>query len=172
MLAYIGLGSNLKDPKAQIKRALESLNKNNETELINASSFYESKPLLDIPGPNYINAVCKIETKLSAINLLNLCQEIEDNQQRVREVKWGSRTIDLDILLYGEQVISNKRLTIPHPEAINRAFVLVPLFEIEPTVRIPLLGSIRILLDKINKLNLIIIIQRIKGSFYLNFWIL
>ncbi|MDC1536554.1 2-amino-4-hydroxy-6-hydroxymethyldihydropteridine diphosphokinase [Candidatus Thioglobus sp.] len=109
MLAYIGLGSNLKDPKIQIKRALDSLNDNNKTELINASSFYESKPLLDIPGPNYINAVCKIETKLSAINLLNLCQEIEDNQQRVRELKWGSRTIDLDILLYGEQVISNKR---------------------------------------------------------------
>ena len=99
MLAYIGLGSNLKDPKVQIKRALDSLNDNNKTELINASSFYESKPLLDIPGPNYINAVCKIETKLSAINLLNLCQEIEDNQQRVRELKWGSRTIDVDILL-------------------------------------------------------------------------
>ena len=153
MLAYIGLGSNLKDPKVQIKRALDSLNDNNEIELINASSFYESKPLLDIPGPNYINAVCKIETKLSAINLLNLCQEIEDNQQRVRELKWGSRTIDLDILLYGEQVISNKRLSIPHPEVIHRAFVLVPLFEIEPKIKVPLLGPIISLLDRINKLD-------------------
>ena len=151
MLAYIGLGSNLKGPKAQIKRALAALNDNNGTELMTASSLYESKPLLDIPGPNYINVVCKIETKLSAINLLNLCQEIEDNQQRVRELKWGSRTIDLDILLYGEQVISNKRLTIPHPEAINRAFVLVPLFEIDPTVKIPLLGPIKTLLNRINK---------------------
>jgi 2-amino-4-hydroxy-6-hydroxymethyldihydropteridine diphosphokinase len=151
LLAYIGLGSNLKDPKAQIKRALDSLNDNNETELIFSSSFYESKPLLDIPGPNYINAVCKIETKLSAIDLLDLCQEIEESQQRLREVKWGSRTIDLDILLYGEQVISNKRLTIPHPEAINRAFVLVPLFEIDPTVKIPLLGPIKTLLNRINK---------------------
>lgn len=77
MLAYIGLGSNLKDPKAQIKRALGSLNENNETELINASSYYESKPLLDIPGPNYINAVCKIETKLSAINLLNFAKKLK-----------------------------------------------------------------------------------------------
>ena len=153
MLAYIGLGSNLKDPKAQIKRALASLSNNDGAKLINVSSFYESKPLLEIPGPNYLNAVCKIETKLSAIDLLNLCQEIEESQQRVREVKWGSRTIDLDILLYGEQVISNKRLSIPHPEAIHRAFVLVPLFEIEPTIKIPLLGPIISLLDRINKLD-------------------
>ena len=153
MLAYIGLGSNLKDPKAQIKRALASLSNNDGAELINVSSFYESKPLLEIPGPNYLNAVCKIETKLSAIDLLDLCQEIEESQQRVREVKWGSRTIDLDILLYGEQVISNKRLSIPHPEAINRAFVLVPLFEIEPYIKFPLLGPIKDLLDRINKLD-------------------
>ena len=153
MLAYIGLGSNLKDPKAQIKRALASLSGNNGAELINVSSFYESKPLLEIPGPSYLNVVCKIETKLSAIDLLDLCQEIEDSQQRVREVKWGSRTIDLDILLYGEQVISNKRLSIPHPEAIHRAFVLVPLFEIEPKIKIPLLGPIISLLDRINKLD-------------------
>ncbi len=149
MLAYIGLGSNLKDPKEQIKRALSALNDNNEIELMTSSSLYESKPLLDIPGPNYINAVCKIETKLSALDLLDLCQEIEESQQRVREVKWGSRTIDLDILLYGEQVISHKRLTIPHPEAINRAFVLVPLFEIDPTVKLPLLGSIKTLFTSI-----------------------
>ena len=153
MLAYIGLGSNLKDPKAQIKRALASLSNNDGAELINVSSFYESKPLIEIPGPNYLNAVCKIETKLSAIDLLDLCQEIEESQQRVREVKWGSRTIDLDILLYGEQVISNKRLSIPHPEAINRAFVLVPLFEIEPSIKFPLLGSIKDLLERIDKLD-------------------
>ena len=153
MLAYIGLGSNLKDPKSQIKRALDSLSNNDGAELINVSSFYESKPLLEIPGPNYLNAVCKIETKLSAIDLLDLCQDIEESQQRVREVKWGSRTIDLDILLYGEQVISNKRLSIPHPEAINRAFVLVPLFEIEPSIKFPLLGSIKDLLERIDKLD-------------------
>jgi 2-amino-4-hydroxy-6-hydroxymethyldihydropteridine diphosphokinase len=153
LLAYIGLGSNLKGPKAQIKRALASLHKNCETELIASSSLYESRPLLDMPGPNYINAVCKIKTRLNAIDLLDLCQEIEESQQRVREVKWDSRTIDLDILLYGEQVILNKRLTIPHPEAINRAFVLVPLFEIDPTVKFPLLGPIKTLLDRINKLD-------------------
>ncbi len=153
MLAYIGLGSNLEDPKSQIKRALTALNNNKVTELIASSSFYESKPLLDMPGPNYINAVCKIQTELTALDLLNLCQEIEESQHRVRDVKWGSRTIDLDILLYAQQVILSKRLTIPHTEIMNRAFVLAPLFEIEPTIKLPLLGSIQSLLDRINKLD-------------------
>mgnify|MGYP000291806874 FL=1 len=101
MLAYIGLGSNLKGPKEQIERALKVLSEAKETTLLSVSSFYQSKPLLDMPGLNYLNVVCKIETDLSALDLLNFCQEIEDNQHRVRGVKWGSRTIDLDILVYG-----------------------------------------------------------------------
>ena len=149
MLAYIGLGSNLKGPKEQIEKALWVLSEANETALLSVSSFYQSKPLLDIPGPNYLNVVCKIETDLSALDLLNFCQEIEDNQQRVREVKWGSRTIDLDILLYGDQVLATKRLSIPHPEMINRAFVLLPLFEIEPRLKLPLLGPLEDLLERI-----------------------
>ena len=149
MLAYIGLGSNLKGPKEQIEKALWVLSEAKETALLSVSSFYQSKPLLDIPGPNYLNVVCKIETDLSALDLLNFCQEIEDNQHRVREVKWASRTIDLDILLYGDQVLATKRLTIPHPEMINRAFVLLPLFEIEPGLKLPLLGSLKGLLDRI-----------------------
>jgi len=157
LLAYIGLGSNLEGPKNQIKRALNALSDNQEMELISSSSFYESKPLLDIPGPKYINSVCKINTKLSALALLDFCQEIEESQHRVREVKWGSRTIDLDILLYGGQAISNKRLTIPHPELVNRAFVLLPLFEIEPMINVPFLGPIKNLLDRVNKLDVEII---------------
>ena len=149
MLAYIGLGSNLKGPKEQIQKALKVLSEANEITLLLVSSFYQSKPLLDMPGPNYLNVVCKIETDLSALDLLNFCQEIEDNQHRVREVKWASRTIDLDILIYGDQVLATKRLTIPHPEMINRAFVLLPLFEIEPGLKLPLLGSLKGLLDRI-----------------------
>ena len=149
MLAYIGLGSNLKKPKQQIEKALKSLSEANEITLLSVSSFYQSKPLLDMPGPNYLNVVCKIETELSVIDLLNFCQEIEDNQQRVRDVKWGSRTIDLDILLYGDQVLATKRLTIPHSEIINRAFVLLPLFEIEPGLKVPLLGPLKALLERI-----------------------
>ena len=149
MLAYIGLGSNLKGPKEQIEKALKVLSEAKETTLLSVSSFYQSKPLLDMPGPNYLNVVCKIETDLRALDLLNFCQEIEDNQHRVREVKWGSRTIDLDILLYGDQVLATKRLTIPHPEIINRAFVLLPLFEIDPGIMLPLLGPLKGLLERI-----------------------
>ena len=149
MLAYIGLGSNLKGPKEQIEKALRVLSEAKESTLLSVSSFYQSKPLLDMPGPNYLNVVCKIETDLSALDLLNFCQEIEDNQHRVREVKWGSRTIDLDILLYGNQVLATKRLTIPHPEMINRAFVLLPLYEIEPELKLPLLGALKDLLERI-----------------------
>ena len=149
MLAYIGLGSNLKGPKEQIEKALKALSESKEIALLSVSSFYQSKPLLDMPGPNYLNVVCKIETNLSALDLLNFCQEIEDNQHRVREVKWASRTIDLDILIYGDQVLATKRLTIPHPEMINRAFVLLPLFEIEPGLKLPLLGPLKGLLERI-----------------------
>ena len=149
MLAYIGLGSNLKGPKEQIEKALRALSETKETTLLSVSSFYQSKPLMDMSGPNYLNVVCKIETDLSAIDLLNFCQEIEDNQHRVREVKWASRTIDLDILLYGDQILATKRLNIPHPEMINRAFVLLPLFEIEPELKLPLLGPLKNLLERI-----------------------
>jgi len=149
LLVYIGLGSNLKGPKEQIEKALRALSEAKETTLLSVSSFYQSKPLLDMPGPNYLNVVCKIETDLSALDLLNFCQEIEDNQRRVRRVKWGSRTIDLDILLYGDQILATKKLTIPHQEMINRAFVLLPLFEIEPGLKLPLLGPLKDLLDRI-----------------------
>ena len=149
MLTYIGLGSNLKGPKVQIEKALTTLSEAKDIALLSVSSFYRSKPLLDMPGPNYLNVVCKIETNLGALDLLNFCQEIEDNQHRVREIKWGSRTIDLDILLYGDQILATKELTIPHPEMINRAFVLLPLFEIEPGLQLPLLGSLKGLLERI-----------------------
>ena len=149
MLAYIGLGSNLQGPKKQIEKALNALSEAKEITLLSVSSFYQSKPLLDMPGPNYLNVVCKIETDLSALDLLNFCKEIEVNQRRVKEVKWGSRTIDLDILLYGNQVFETKKLTIPHPEMINRAFVLLPLFEIEPGLKLPLLGPLKGLLERI-----------------------
>jgi len=149
LLTYIGLGSNLKGPKVQIEKALTTLSEAKDIALLSVSSFYRSKPLLDMPGPNYLNVVCKIETNLDALDLLNFCQEIEDNQHRVREIKWGSRTIDLDILLYGDQILATKELTIPHPEMINRAFVLLPLFEIEPELKLPLLGPLKGLLERI-----------------------
>ena len=80
-------------------------------------------------------------------------RNIEDNQKRIREVKWSSRTIDLDILLYEQQVISSDRLSIPHPEMIDRAFVMVPLCEIDKEINVPLLGPVKSLMERINKLD-------------------
>ena len=154
MLVYIGLGSNLENPKVQIEKALSALNLSNGVAVNEVSSFYESKPLLDMPGPNYINAVCSIKTSMDAIDLLDVCQGIENDQKRVREVKWGSRTIDLDILLYGQQVISSERLSIPHPEITNRAFVLAPMYEIDKEIKIPLLGPIKKLIERVNTQDL------------------
>lgn len=95
-----------------------------------------------MPGPDYLNIVCKINTRLSALELLDLCQQIESRQHRVRDVRWGSRTIDLDILLFGDAVYNNERLTVPHPEMTNRSFVLLPLSEIEPGLELPTIGSL------------------------------
>jgi 2-amino-4-hydroxy-6-hydroxymethyldihydropteridine diphosphokinase len=100
-------------------------------------------------GPDYLNVACKIETRLSALDLLSKCQQIESKQHRVREIRWGSRTIDLDILLYGDEVISTQELNVPHPEIIKRNFVLLPLFEIEPKLELPVFGKLNELVAKV-----------------------
>ena len=150
MLAFIGLGSNLQNPQRQIEKAIDSLTKAKDVEFISCSSLYISKPLLNMPYPDYLNSVCKIKTKLSAIDLLDLCQSIENKQHRVREIHWGPRTIDLDILLFGDEVYNNDRLKIPHPEMVNRCFVLLPLYEIAPKLQIPTFGLVKKYLDKID----------------------
>ena len=150
MLAFIGLGSNLEEPREQINTALSSLDDVSEIEVLKTSSFYQSKPLLGMTGPDYLNVVCKIETKLSVLDLLSKCQQIENKQHRVREIRWGSRTIDLDILLYGDEVISTKDLSVPHPEMIKRNFVLLPLFEIEPELELPGFGKLKELVRKVD----------------------
>ncbi len=155
MLAYIGLGSNLEGPKEQIKRALIALNDTTDIEVSGLSSLYRSKPLDGSDQPDYINAVCRVKTHLSALELLYVCQGIESKQHRVRDERWGPRTIDLDIILYGTQVIASKKLVVPHPEMMNRAFVLVPLKEIEPNLIVPILGSLTGLIDKIDTSKLI-----------------
>lgn len=149
MLAFIGLGSNLDSPRNQIDKALSRLDQAKGVTLIKASSLYISKPLLDMPGPDYLNIVCKIDTSLEALELLDLCQHIENKQHRVRGVHWGSRTIDLDILLYGNEVHQSERLIVPHPEMINRVFVLLPLAEIEPSLELPNLGSLKMCLEQL-----------------------
>ena len=150
MLAYIGLGSNLNHPKQQIKDALIALDNTQDVNVVALSSLYQSPPVDGSKQPDYLNAVCQIDTHLTALELLKVCQKIETQQHRVREKKWGARTIDLDIILYGAQVIASKQLVVPHPEMMNRAFVLVPLAEIEPNLNVPILGSIQTLIDRMD----------------------
>lgn len=150
MLVYIGLGSNLNNPKKQLKNAVIALNETSDIKIVGLSSLYESPPVDNSEQPNYLNAVCKIDTNISALELLKICQEIENKQGRIRGKKWGARTIDLDIILYGMQIVASKELVIPHPEMINRAFVLVPLAQIEPDLKVPILGNIKDLIAKID----------------------
>lgn len=155
MLAYIGLGSNLNNPKQQIKNALIALDSMQDVKVVALSSLYQSSPIDGSKQPDYINAVCEVNTHLTALELLTMCQNIETKQRRVREKKWGARTIDLDIITYGMQVIASKKLITPHPEMMNRAFVLVPLAEIEPNFKVPVLGPIQELIDKLEISELI-----------------
>ncbi len=136
--AYIAVGSNLGDPVAQAKLAIESLKGLPNSRVIEASSLYSSTPMGPQNQPDYINAVVKIETELQPLELLDNTQKIENEQGRVRkEERWGPRTLDLDIILYGDQTIDLPRLVVPHYGMREREFVLYPLLEIEPNLILP-----------------------------------
>lgn len=135
---FIALGSNLNQPLAQVESALSALKLIPQTRLINCSRFYRTKPLGPQDQPDYLNAVVALDTELLPEQLLNATQAIELNQGRVRkDHRWGPRTLDLDILLYGNQTISTPRLTIPHYDMHNRGFMLYPLAEIAPDAIFP-----------------------------------
>ncbi|MGY4677233.1 2-amino-4-hydroxy-6-hydroxymethyldihydropteridine diphosphokinase [Pasteurella sp. P03HT] len=136
-ITYIALGSNLNTPVAQLQAALEALDALPETQVMKVSSFYQSKPLGPQDQPDYVNAVACLHTCLSPLALLDHLQQIEQTQGRVRLRRWGERTLDLDILLYENEVMQTPRLTLPHYDMTNREFVIVPLFEIAPTLTLP-----------------------------------
>ena len=136
-IAYIALGSNLHTPLEQLKRALNALAQLPQTQLMAVSSFYRSKPLGPQDQPDYLNAAVEISTALSPLALLDELQRIENEQGRVRLRRWGERTLDLDILLYGDEIIQSERLTVPHYDMHNREFVIVPLAEIAPNLILP-----------------------------------
>lgn len=137
MIVFIGIGSNLQDPLQQVIAATEQLQQLPETIFLQASSCYQSPPLGPPDQPNFINRVVSLETQLFPEPLLDCLQAIENAQGRVRLQHWGPRVIDLDILLYGEQIIASPRLTIPHAGLKERAFVLYPLAEIAPDLILP-----------------------------------
>lgn len=132
MKAYIGLGSNLGDREAMIRGALEALHALPDTDLVRASSLYDTEAVGGPEQPNYLNAAAQLDTELSARQLLWNLQLIERRLGRVRTERWGPRVIDLDLLLYGTLVVDEEDLKIPHPELTNRSFVLVPLIELDP----------------------------------------
>lgn len=148
MRAYIGLGSNLADPVQQVARALDELATLPQSQLVARSRLYRSGPLGPPNQPDYINAVAAIDTALAAKTLLHQLQQLEQTHGRVRDgARWGPRTLDLDLLLYGDETSNDKELTLPHPGAHERIFVLAPLCAIAPAVVIPGKGRVVDLLE-------------------------
>ncbi|THK41913.1 2-amino-4-hydroxy-6-hydroxymethyldihydropteridine diphosphokinase [Methylophaga sp. SB9B] len=143
MLAYIGLGSNLENPLQQIKTAIDDLQSLADINIVSVSSLYQSPPMGPVDQPDYINAVLALETSLNPHQLLDALQSVEQLHGRVRKRHWGERTLDLDILLYGDQILDDERLKIPHPGMHERAFVLYPLAEIAPDIEIPGIGTLQ-----------------------------
>ena len=134
---YIGMGSNLADPVEQLRSAIEALTRLPQTELVGVSGFYQSDSLL--PGqPRYTNAVAALDSTLTPLDLLDALQAIENGQGRERLERWGPRTLDLDIVLFGDRLIDEPRLKVPHYHLQERAFVLYPLAELAPAqLRLP-----------------------------------
>ncbi|NDO81391.1 2-amino-4-hydroxy-6-hydroxymethyldihydropteridine diphosphokinase [Citrobacter sp. NCU1] len=137
-LAYIAIGSNLASPLEQVNAAIQALGEIPESRIVALSSFYRTPPLGPQDQPDYLNAAIALETTLLPEALLNHTQRIELQQGRVRKAeRWGPRTLDLDIMLFGDEVISTERLTLPHYDMKNRGFMLWPLFEIAPELVFP-----------------------------------
>jgi|SRR5690625_4010205 len=135
--AYVALGTNIEPREQYLHDALELLTKDERINILKKSSVYQTVPVGYTDQPDFLNMVIEVNTSLKAINLLDVCQEIEQNLGRKRTIRFGPRTIDLDILVYNQENRQSERLIIPHPRMHERAFVLVPLREIAPNLDIP-----------------------------------
>ena len=150
-LAYIAIGSNLASPLEQVNAAVQALGEIPESRIIAVSSFYRTPPLGPQDQPDYLNAAVVLETALAAEKLLDNTQRIELQQGRVRKAeRWGPRTLDLDIMLFGHDVITTERLTVPHYDMKNRGFMLWPLFEVAPDLTFPDGISLKAILESLN----------------------
>lgn len=143
---YIGLGSNLQSPIEQLRRAVRALHNLPSTKLVTVSPVYQTRAI-GPPQPDYLNATAKLHTALAPQVLLDALQQLEQQQGRERTEHWGPRTLDLDILLYGDQRIDTERLTVPHPHLHERAFVLYPLHDIAPKLQLPCGATLATLKD-------------------------
>ncbi len=150
--AYIGLGANLNAPEQQIQTAFKALADLPHSRLLLKSSLYRSQPMGPKNQDDYINAVAKIATKLEPLGLLDHLQSVEQAQGRVRNSeRWGPRTLDLDLLLFGDQTIQSERLTVPHYGLKQRAFVLIPLLEIAPELKLPDSTPIKLIVEELTE---------------------
>lgn len=137
IVAYLGLGSNMNHPKAQLERAVEAIERLPATRIIRKSPLYASKPWGKLDQPDFLNMVVEIETGLSSHTLLQQCKRIEAEQGRKEGERWGPRPVDIDILLFGDKAIRTAGLVVPHPRMWERAFVLLPLANLRPDIVSP-----------------------------------
>jgi len=140
--AYIGIGSNIGDREGNLDFAIEMLKLSKDVEVTAVSSYINTAPVGYTQQPDFLNAVVELSTTLSAHKLLEVCQKVEKDLKRDRIIRWGPRTIDLDILLYGDLILNEENLTIPHPRMLEREFVLKPLNEIAPQAFHPILEQV------------------------------
>jgi 2-amino-4-hydroxy-6-hydroxymethyldihydropteridine pyrophosphokinase len=137
-LAYIAIGSNLASPLEQVNAAVQAMGEIPQSRIVAVSSFYRTPPLGPQDQPDYLNAAVVLDTALDAETLLDNTQRIELQQGRVRKAeRWGPRTLDLDLMLFGNEIINTERLTVPHYDMKNRGFMLWPLFEVAPDSYLP-----------------------------------
>lgn len=149
--SYVGIGSNLGEREFLIRKAVEGLRELPRTAVIQVSSLYDTDPVGEIEQPVFLNAVVRLETELSARELLWHLLLLEKRMGRVRTQRWGPRSIDLDLLFHGDELIEEPDLRVPHPEAHLRAFVLMPLLELDPDFVHPESGeSVRKLIRKLD----------------------
>lgn len=149
VIAYVALGSNLADPQGQVRRALAELDEMPRTRCVARSGLYRSSPMGPSEQPDFVNAVAALRTSLTALALLDELQRLERRHGRVRgPVRWGPRTLDLDLLWYADRIIDHPRLQVPHPGIAARRFVLQPLAEIAPDLHVPGQGPIVVLLAR------------------------
>ncbi|MCC4834152.1 2-amino-4-hydroxy-6-hydroxymethyldihydropteridine diphosphokinase [Shewanella sp. 10N.286.51.B7] len=152
---YVALGANLNEPVQQIQDAVLALKKIALDAIVNVSPLYRSVPMGDVEQPDYVNGVARFNTDLAPIALLDALQAIENTQGRVREIRWGPRTLDLDILLYGTQIIDEPRLSVPHYGMKQRSFVLIPLADINQQLILPCSTELKSLITREMRAELI-----------------
>ena len=152
-VSFLSLGSNLGNRLEHLSDAVISLQNHPKVKVTKVSAVYQTKPVGGPEQDDYLNAVLEIETELSPTELLEVIQSIENGQDRVREVRWGPRTLDIDVLTYNDLILGDEKLTLPHPRISERAFVLVPWHEIAPDTVIAGVGELEGLYQQIPKLD-------------------